>query len=238
MRLDRILANSGYGTRTEIKELIRKGKVTVNETVIKDPGHHVSETDVIRIGDQGTELKDKVYLLLDKPDNMLTACEDKRLPTVFELVPDNYRTKKISPVGRLDYHTTGLLILTNDGELSHRLTSPRYRIPKVYRVTYEGEPFTEEHIAKLSKGITLNEKSGPVKLAPCEMSLTDSNICELTLYEGKTHEVRRIISHFERTVKELRRIRLGNIELKEEKTGAVRELTPDEISGLYKLCGL
>lgn len=238
MRLDRLLANSGYGTRSEVKDLIRKGLVTCDGRIIKDPGAHVDITAVIHIGQDKATIRERIYLLLDKPDCMLTASEDKRLPSVGDLIPPDLKSKKISPVGRLDYHTTGLLILTNDGELSHRLTSPKYAVEKVYRVAYEGSAFTGEEVSLLSKGITLVEQSGPVKLAPCRMDLYDNNICELTLTEGKTHEVRRIISHFGRTVTELRRIKLGCVILDTCEPGSLRELTEDEVSGLRSLCGL
>ncbi len=238
MRLDKALSNSGYGTRSEIKELIRKGKVFVNNTAIKDAGFKINESDSISIMGQETQVKDKLYYVFDKPDEVLTAMEDKRLPTVADFIPSNLKNKKLSPVGRLDYHTSGLLIITNDGELSHRLTSPKYNIPKVYKVTYSGDELTNEHIKEASEGITLEDTDEKIKLKPCVLTLKDNNTCELTLYEGKTHEVRRIIAHWNRSVEELRRIQLGNITLDGSNPGDLRELTEDELKSIKEATGL
>lgn len=238
MRLDKTLANSGYGTRSEIKDLIRHGKVLVNGNVIKDAGYKVSENDVVTLLGQEAKIKDKLYFIFDKPDEVLTAMEDKRLPTVADFIPANLKNKKLSPVGRLDYHTSGLLIITNDGELSHRLTSPKYNVPKVYRVVYDGEPLTNAHVEEAQNGITLTDTDDIIKLKPSKLDLISDNCCELTLYEGKTHEVRRIIAHWNRSVLELRRIKLGNLSLLDSKPGDLRELTEEELSTLKEMTGL
>lgn len=238
MRLDKSLANSGYGTRSEIKDLIRHGKVLVNGTTIKDAGFKVNDNDVVSILGQEATIKDKLYFVFDKPDEVLTAMEDKRLPTVADFIPAHLKNKKLSPVGRLDYHTSGLLIITNDGELSHRLTSPKYNIPKVYLVKYDGDELSNEHILEAQEGITLTDMEESIKLKPCELKLLDNNYCTLTLYEGKTHEVRRIISHWNRSVLELRRISLGNITLQDSNPGDLRELTDEELDAIKKATGL
>ena len=112
-----MLSNSGYGTRSTITKMIRSGLVTVNGTVIKDSGYHVKETDEVLLNGSATVQKDNLYFVFDKPDGVLTAMEDKRLPTVADYIPAEIKNLKLSPVGRLDYHTTGLLIITNDGFL-------------------------------------------------------------------------------------------------------------------------
>jgi len=239
MRLDKTLANSGYGTRTEVKSLINKGQVQVNGTVIKDPGFHVKETDEITLAGRTATIKDKHYLLLDKPDGVLTAMEDKRLPHVGELLPPNLQNKKISPVGRLDFHTTGLLILTNDGELSHRLTSPNYGIAKTYEVTYEGQSLNEAEVMEAQKGMVLKDKEPNIKLRPSKLLLYASeNKARITLTEGKTHEVRRIFAQWNRPVITLRRVSLGPIELEDNNEELLRELTADEIKALKEITGL
>ena len=235
MRLDKLLANSGKGTRSEVKKLISSGMVSVNGQVIKDAGYHVSDSDDVNVGSSSVSEKTFLYYLLDKPDSVLTAMEDKRLKCVGDLIPASLKGRKLSPVGRLDYHTTGLLLITNDGELSHRITSPRYKIKKVYKVTYSGDPLGEEHIREAAEGIVLTDTGKKIKLAPAVLKLTAENTCLITLTEGKTHEVRRIISHFGREVLELRRIKLANLEIKDPVPGEFRELTGEEIKGLLEL---
>ena len=231
MRLDRLLANSGIGTRSSVRQLIVSGGVTVNGATVKDPGMQVKETDAVAINGTGIGLKENLYFLFDKPDCVLTAMEDPRLPCVGDFVPDELRGKKLAPVGRLDYHTTGLLIITNDGELSHRLQSPKYRIAKRYLVTFDGPSWTAVEIDKVKEGITLTDTDTPVKTAPALLSVTGDSEAEITLYEGKTHEVRRIFAHFGKEVIALRRISLADLEIDRspESTGAMRELTDEEI---------
>ena len=241
MRLDKALASSGYGTRTEVKSLISKGKVTVAGKVIKDPGYKVKDDELNTISVAGSiaEIKENIYLLFDKPDGVLTAMEDKRLPHVGQFIPANLINRKISPVGRLDFHTTGLLILTNDGELSHRLTSPNYGISKVYEVTYEGPALTEAQIKEAADGITLTDMDKPVKLHPSVLEIKEGNRALLTLTEGKTHEVRRIFAHWERPVLKLKRISVGDLALGDNLAeGQIRELTEEEINGLKKITKL
>lgn len=241
MRLDKALASSGYGTRTEVKALISKGLVSLGGTVIKDPGYKIddSDKDLIKIAGKAATIKEKIYLILNKPDSVLTAMEDKRLPHVGQFVPANLINRKISPVGRLDFHTTGLLILTNDGELSHRLTSPVYGISKVYEVTFEGPALTSKEAAEASEGITLTDQDKPVKLHPAVLDIKDSNKAFITLTEGKTHEVRRIFAHWERPVTALKRLSVGPLTLEDDLAeGQIRELTEEETGSLLKITGL
>jgi len=234
MRLDRILANSGIGTRSSVRSLIASGGVAVNGAVAKDPGMQVKDTDTITINGSEIGQKDNLYFLLDKPDSVLTAMEDPRLTCVGDFIPDELRGKKLAPVGRLDYHTTGLLIITNDGELSHRLQSPKYHIAKRYHVTFEGHSWADSEIAKVKEGVTLTDMDMPVKTAPAELSAIDDHTAEITLFEGKTHEVRRIFAHFGKEVIALRRVSLADLEIdiSPENAGAIRELTDAEIKSL------
>lgn len=234
-----MLSNSGYGTRSTITKMIRSGQVTVNGTVIKDSGYHVKETDEVLLNGSATVQKDNLYFVFDKPDGVLTAMEDKRLPTVADYIPAEIKNLKLSPVGRLDYHTTGLLIITNDGDLSHRLTSPKYKIPKRYLVTYKGALLDNSHIEEAASGMTLTDMDKPIKLAPANLELLSDNQAILTLTEGKTHEVRRIISAWGREVLELRRISLGALELPEDSIpGTLTELNEEQVLQLKKETGL
>lgn len=239
MRLDRALSNSGYGTRNDVRTLIKKRKVTVNGEVVTDPSMHISDNDTIEIEGADTSIKSKLYYIFDKPDEVLTAMEDKRLSNVGDFIPAEIKNLKLSPVGRLDYHTTGLLIITNDGDLSHRITSPKYEIPKVYTVTYEGKTLTEDEIKEAEEGVTLTDMDKPVKLRPCKMEVVSEDTVNITLYEGKTHEVRRLISHFGKQVVTLRRIKIADIELPEDSVpGTLYEMTEEQISELKRLTGL
>ena len=261
MRLDRLLANSGYGTRSEIRILVRSHKVSVDGLVVSDPGASVNENSNISILGQDVITKNKLYFVFDKPDGVLTAMEDKRLQTIADFIPQTLNTKGLSPVGRLDYHTTGLLIITNDGELSHRLTSPKFNVPKTYLVDYDGDELSQEQIDIVSKGMTLSDKPNErIKLQPTKLVLIRPGKCLLILTEGKTHQVRRMIASFNRSVTKLARISIGPISLSgfEETlfssknegikdadifdklptgTGELVELTPEQISALLRSVG-
>ena len=232
MRLDKLLASSGYGTRSEVRKIISRGMVTVDGSVIRDISHQVTGNEDISINGSTASLSEYLYFILDKPDGVITAMEDSHHKCVGDMIPANLKGKHLSPVGRLDYHTTGLLIITNDGELSHRLTSPKYKISKRYLVEYEGDDLTSDISKDLASGITLTDMDRPVKLAPCRLEIMDSKACIITLTEGKTHEVRRIISHYGRTVKTLRRISVGPLELNSNEPVMFRPMTEDEIQSL------
>ena len=245
MRLDRLLANSGIGTRSQVRDIISHGGVSINGTVVTDASFHVKEDDPIEVNGQLINCQTKLYYLFDKPDGVLTAMEDKRLPCIADYIPAELKSKKLSPVGRLDYHTSGLLIITNDGELSHRLQSPKYEVPKVYLVTYQGLAWTEEQIRTVASGFTIRDKGFAEQIAPANLELiTDGSNglsrALLTLHEGKTHEVRRIFAHFEKEVLELRRIELAGIRISEDLDGCgtLRTLTEAELKLLFEATGL
>ena len=244
MRLDRLLANSGLGTRSTVRDIVSRGSVQVNGAVVSDPSFHVKETDSITIDGQEINLQTKLYYLLDKPDGVLTAMEDKRLPCVADYIPPELMSKKLSPVGRLDYHTSGLLIITNDGELSHRLQSPKYEVPKVYLATYRGLDWTNEEINTVRSGFNIRDKGYSEQIAPAELKVVESSggtgRALLTLHEGKTHEVRRIFAHFNKEVLELRRIELAGIKIEEgpDSCGTFRPLTEVELNMLFEATGL
>lgn len=238
MRLDKILADSGFGTRSEVRKLISRGNAVVNGKVVRDASCKLGPEDELTCFGKPVEIhegKSFYYLLLDKPDEVLTAMEDSRLPNVGDLIEDRYKNRGVSPVGRLDYHTTGLLILTNDGEMSHRLTSPSYGISKTYLVRFSGNPLTDEEIAKAGSGITLTDTDVPVRLKPCEIVREAEDQARIILTEGKTHEVRRIMAHFGKEVISLRRIGIASLFLSEKSApGDLRELTSEETDLLKK----
>ena len=245
MRLDRLLANSGLGTRSQVRDKISKGSVLVNGAVITDASFHVSENDSIIYDGEPINCQTKLYYLLDKPDGVLTAMEDKRLPCVADYIPSELMSKKLSPVGRLDYHTSGLLIITNDGELSHRLQSPKYEVPKIYLATFRGLAWTEEEIATVAKGFTIRDKGYAEQIAPADLKVIESSEdgfpqALLTLHEGKTHEVRRIFANFNKEVTALRRIELAGIKINREldSCGTFRPLDESELKLLFAATGM
>ena len=240
MRLDRLLANSGIGTRSQVRDIISHGGVSINGTVITDASFHVKEDDPIEVNGQPINCQTKLYYLFDKPDGVLTAMEDKRLPCVADYIPSELKAKKLSPVGRLDYHTSGLLIITNDGELSHRLQSPKYEVPKIYQVDFRGTDWTDEEIKTVASGFTIRDKGFAEQIAPADLKVTDKGRALLTLHEGKTHEVRRIFAHFNKEVLELRRIELAGVKVSSDidGCGSLRALTDSELKLLFEATGM
>ena len=236
MRIDKILANSGYGTRSQVKEFLRSGRVTLNGEVVSDPGFSVFDKDISSICLDGSPIaaSQHLYFCLNKPDGYLTAMSDDRLPCVGDLLPDHLKTKKLAPVGRLDDHTTGVLLITNDGDLSHKLTSPKWHKEKVYLVSYEGEALTEKEVESFSKGITLLEKGHePERLKPAKLILLSPGQCRLVLTEGKTHQVKRMLASQGRSVVALHRESIGSLRLHEgQKPGEMYALSSEEIDSL------
>ena len=170
MRLDRALANSGYGSRSEIRKLIRLGQVTVAGEVIRDPAFPLGgpAAETVRISGQERLLHDHLTVMLNKPAGCVTAMEDSRLPTVADLLPPAWVRTGLVPVGRLDRDTTGLLLLTNDGTLNHRLASPRWGVWKIYRFRYDGPEWTPGDVAAFAAGLTLPDgrRLKPARLVP------------------------------------------------------------------------
>ena len=232
MRLDKFLCEAGAGTRSEVKQLLKKGVVTVNGMVEKAADKKVEETD--RIALRGRELSYTKfrYYLLHKPSGVITATEDKHTPTVMGLL-QGIDTRGLFPVGRLDKDTEGLLLLTNDGALAHRLLSPRKHVDKRYLVRTR-QPLSEEAIGRLTKGDDIGDEK---ETMPAKVKrLADAEI-ELTIREGRFHQVKRMLSAVGNEVVYLKRLSIGSLQLPEDlEAGGFRELTKDELSRLQK-CG-
>lgn len=239
MRLDRLLANSGYGSRTEVKNLIRCGKVTLDGAIIKDAGFDVRDEDRnrIRVGGEPAAIRRFHYLMMDKPEGLITAMDDPRHRTIVECIPQKYRHVDLFPVGRLDRDTTGLLLLTNEGILGHRLASPRFGIHKVYDVLVTGNPFhNDRDPAVFASGLVLSDG---LVCRPADIRILASDRALLSIHEGKYHQVKRMMAATGRTVIALRRLSLGPVELDASLgPGGVRELTEDEVDALYAVVEL
>lgn len=233
LRLDKIISDSARVTRSEAKALIKAGSVSVDGTVVKSPELKLDPENcrIICAGRQLCTVRFRSFMM-NKPAGVLSATEDREQQTVIDLLPEELSGLGLFPVGRLDKDTTGLLILTNDGELSHRVTSPRHAIKKRYELTVEGELETEDILA-LAEGIELRDgtKCRPAQLEPDERAPSHGFI---TISEGKYHQVKRMLAALGKPVKELKRCSEGGLKLDENLLpGQVRELSKDEIALLF-----
>lgn len=231
MRLDKILAHMGYGSRKDVRSLIRKGHVSVNSKITRNNGLQVNaEQDVIEVNGEIVHYRKHIYIMLNKPQGVISATEDARDQTVIDLLPANLQHFEPFPVGRLDKDTEGLLLLTNDGQLAHHLTSPRRGIEKTYYAKISGE-VTDADVKAFQCGVTLDD--GYVT-KPGQLSILKSdNISEieLTITEGKYHQVKRMFLAVNHEVIYLKRIRMGDIELDDQlELGSFRELNDEELS--------
>ncbi len=238
MRLDRLLGEMGVGTRTQIKELAKKGRVSVNGQVEKKTDRKVDPAvDKILVDGRQVAYTRWSYYLLNKPQGVVSARTDDRYPTVTGLIRDADR-KDLFPVGRLDIDTEGLLLLTNDGDLAHQLLSPRKHVDKVYFVTIEGR-LPEDHQKQLAAGLTLEDGT---RTLPAELSIQREGAdgmtdVLLTIHEGKFHQVKRMFEALGCRVVYLKRISMGPLALDEGLApGQYRPLTPAEI-GMLKAAG-
>lgn len=229
-RIDKILSNMGYGTRKEVKELIKVGSVEIDGIVVKNSGQQVdAESQEIRVGGSRLFYKDTIYILMNKPQGVISATEDSRERTVVDLLPDEFKAFKPFPVGRLDKDTEGLLLLTNDGQLTHRLLSPKKHIPKTYLANIMGR-VTEEDVEAFKRGVVLEDgyKTMPSQLVILESG--DISLIEITIYEGKYHQVKRMFQAVDKEVVYLKRISMGELKLDETlELGDFRELNEKEL---------
>lgn len=227
IRLDKMLAHSGYGTRKEVKELIRKGFVTVNGEIIKDDDYKVNEeVDEVIIVNETVNYEELIYIMLNKPDGYVSATFDNNLPTVLDLI-NEYQNRNLFPVGRLDIDTVGLLLITNDGKLAHKMLSPKNHVDKTYYVKYSNE-LNENAIKKLESGVVLDD--GYVT-KPSRVKILGDNQMELTITEGKYHQVKRMLEAVNSSVTYLKRITFGPLVLDDTlEEGKYRYLTKEEIS--------
>jgi 16S rRNA pseudouridine516 synthase len=234
-RLDKYLSEAGAASRRELKDLLRAGAVTVNGAVVRDGAVKIDETaDRVCLHGQTVEGLRRVVLLLYKPAGFVTSTDDPRDRTVMDLLPERWRKQRVAPVGRLDKATEGLLLLTNDGVLAHRLISPKYRIEKDYYAEHEGEA-GQEDTESFRAGLTLGD--GTVCL-PAELEPLGPGKSRVRVVEGKYHQVRRMLASRGMAVTYLRRDREGGLTLDGLASGEVRELTAAEVAALERETGM
>lgn len=250
-RLDKILANQGYGTRRDVKRLLHDGAVMVNGKTVTDGGLHVdAQRDVITIDGEKIVLRTSVYLMMNKCVDVVCASRDGEHETVFDLLTSGYRTgicaQNLHPVGRLDIDTEGLLLLTTDGALTHRLISPKTHVSKTYLAYLRdnpGEKQRDAYIKAFAEGIHIEpeDNESGADCLPAELTWIDDTVfsgsvyaaAQLTIYEGKYHQVKRMFTALGNKVVYLKRISMGNLRLDPSlQPGQFRELTSDEISQL------
>lgn len=225
-RLDKFLCDCGIGTRSQVRDIIKAGRVTLDGKVERDNGRRITPgTQTVALDGEILNQRGRVVVMLNKPAGYITATEDKSDKTVMELLPAAYKHLDLKPVGRLDKTTEGLLLFTNDGDLLHRLISPKKEVPKRYYARHEGTA-TQEDVEAFSKGLTLSD--GTVCL-PATLEIVGPQESYVTVCEGKYHQVRRMLASRGLPVTYLERRQEGEISLGDLPRGQVRELSEAEI---------
>ena len=225
-RLDKFLCDSGVGTRSQVKLILKAGRVTVDGKTERDNSRKIDpQTQTVMLDGEILGGRRRIVVMLNKPAGFVTATEDAGDRTVMELLPDAYRYLELKPVGRLDKATEGLLLFTNDGDLLHRLISPKKEVPKVYYARHEGTA-TEEDVAAFAAGLTLRDGS---LCLPAKLESMGAGESLITVCEGKYHQVRRMMASRGMHVSYLERKQESGLVLGDLPRGAVRELTEEEI---------
>ena len=238
MRLDKYLCETGFGTRSQVKDLLKKGQVMVNGEVVKKPELKINETtDQILCQGKKASYQKNIYLMLHKPAGVVSATEDNREKTVLDLVRPEDRKNGLFPVGRLDKDTEGLLLLTDDGELAHRLLSPKKHVDKTYYAKIDGQ-VTEEHVKQFREGLDIGDEK---KTLPAVLTILLSgpvSEIEVTIHEGRFHQIKRMFEAVGCKVTYLKRLSMGSLVPDETlPPEEYRPLTEAELEGLTKQRG-
>lgn len=235
-RLDKILANTGRWSRKEVRELVRAGRVTVNGVPVHSPEEKWDPAAEFAVDGVSVSGEHMVYLMLHKPAGLVSATEDPKQPTVLELLPDHLKRVGLFPAGRLDKDTEGLLLLTNDGVLAHRLLAPRRHVDKTYFVQVEGQ-LDETDVEAFSTGMTLGD--GLVCMPAGLEVLGQPDTAIVTLREGKYHQIKRMLASRGKPVRYLKRLTMGPLKLDPAlKRGEWRPLTEEEMAALRLTAGV
>lgn len=226
MRLDKFISSNSAYSRNEIRQAAKRGKISVNGEIEKRFDAPVAVEDIVCIYGNQINNIGNIYLILNKPQGVLSASNDKMKQTVIDLVPTQYKHLDLFPVGRLDKDTTGLLIITNNGDFAHKAISPKYNVPKCYQVELDGE-VSESLIPKFKDGVILADGTC---CKPAELEILDNNSALLTITEGKYHQVKRMFGIFNLGINKLHRVSVGELTLPEDlKVGECAEISEFEI---------
>ena len=232
MRIDKFLANSGIGTRKEVKELLKKKRIKVNDEVVTEAKIHIDEdNDIVTFDGERIEYKEYLYIMLNKPQDVISATDDERHRTVLDLLEESLTKVGLFPVGRLDKDTEGLLVLTNDGKMAHELLTPKKHVPKRYYAELK-KPLSKEEAKILENGVDLETFT----TKPAKVEFITEDKVYIIISEGKYHQVKRMFKCVGNRVLYLKRTGMGNLGLDENlKPGEYRELTSDELELLQSL---
>ena len=230
-RLDKYLADAGCGTRSELKKAVRKGAVKVDGVPVKDPGYQLSGNETITFSGKPVSFEKTVYYLMNKPAGVVSATRDTKEKTVIDLLGENSRPD-LFPAGRLDKDTEGLLLITNDGEMAHRLLSPRHHVDKTYYVKVQGM-LTQEDCRAFAEGLKVSDDFTAMPAELVILQAGEISEAEVTIREGKFHQVKRMFHAVGKEVLYLKRLSMGTLKLDETlKPGEFRPLTKEELDGL------
>ena len=233
MRLDALLVRLGFGSRTEVQKMIRGGLVQVNGEKMLSPACSCTD-EAVSVRNCPVDTRLERHIMLNKPAGVLTAADDPAQPTVFSLLPPALLSLRCMPVGRLDKDTTGLLLFTTDGELAHRLISPRREVRKVYEAVVDSD-LTEEDVIRFREGIRLSDFTA----LPAELEILESRRARITVCEGKYHQVRRMLAAAGHQTTALERKRFGPVILDPDlPAGRFRELREEELAALRQAAGM
>lgn len=233
-RLDKILASQSTASRTEVQKIIASGQVSINGEICRKKERKLDpESDIITINGKNLSFSEHIYIMLNKPKGVLSASEDKSAETVIDLIPDSIKRKNLFPAGRLDKDTEGLLIITNDGDFAHKMLTPKNHIYKVYHAVIDGH-ITEKEIKLFNDGIVFADG---FKCLPAGLRVINDEkgqLCEVTICEGKFHQVKKMFLAVGCTVLELKRVKIGALVLDEKlQPGQCRLMPPEEYNKVF-----
>ncbi|MGL4383126.1 MAG: pseudouridine synthase [Bacilli bacterium] len=235
MRLDKYLAHGGYGTRNEVKKLIKGGLVSINDQLVKKEGTHVNEDDIVCVGLEEVSYDQQIYIMFNKDEGYVCASHDSLYPTVIEAL-DQYEHYDLFCIGRLDLDTTGLILVTNDGQLAHRIINGKKRIDKVYHALIDAH-IKQSDIEAFKEGLTLEDGYHTKQASLKELAIIDENhsVVEVKISEGKYHQVKRMLMVLGYHVSSLKRVAIGGLELDETLAlGAYKLLNEDDLRKVFK----
>lgn len=233
-RLDKILASQSTASRTEVQKIIASGQVSINGEICRKKERKLDpESDIITINGKNLSFSEHIYIMLNKPKGVLSASEDKSAETVIDLIPDSIKRKNLFPAGRLDKDTEGLLIITDDGDFAHKMLAPKNHVYKVYHAVIDGH-ITEREIKLFNDGIVFADG---FKCLPAKLSVIgngEKQLCEVTICEGKFHQVKKMFLAVGCTVLELKRVKIGALTLDGRlKAGQCRLMPPEEYNKVF-----
>ncbi len=231
VRLDKLITDTGLCSRSQARDWVRRGRVSVNGAVVTDPSQKIDSAAALCLDGRPVDAGGHLYVMLHKPAGLLTAARDARKPTVLDAMPEAWKRRGLFPVGRLDKDTTGLLLLTDDGAFAHRVISPKSHVSKLYEAAVAGTP-TPEDVEAFREGIVLKDGT---RCLPAGLEICGEGIVRVEIFEGKYHQIKRMLASRNLPVLKLHRLRIGGLWLDEKLSpGEYRLLTEEEIETIQQ----